>query len=229
MTSKGRGQCSKSVRLQDEPNISQQRLKTSEALDIVTPLNHNHESVPPLENEDFSVDVEQQEDEGSAFGAEVVEKQSRGPTYMKNIWGCPVNLPPIHVEYNEFGQAIGGENSTLCHFLGSIARSSNYCAIDIKSWHGISKERKTEMLDIVKIFNIIWLCLTWLRFHVPVIAENWIIASIRLKWRNWKHYFKTTYWADVPIELLIDDRDDRVSEVQWVNLLAYWRTKHTKV
>ncbi|KAG6428069.1 hypothetical protein SASPL_112318 [Salvia splendens] len=237
MTSKRRGQCSKSVRLQDEPNVSQQRLKTSEGfttktaigrrvysrnlhqktLDMVTPSHHSHESVPPLENERLSVDVEQQEDEGIASSAEIVEKQSRGPTYMKNIWGRPLNLPPIHVEYNEFGQAIGGEDSTLCHFLGSIARSGNYCPIDIKSWHAIPKERKTEMLDIVK-----------LRFHVPIIAEKWILESIGLKWRNWKHYLKTRYWADVPIEHLIDDRDERVLEVQWINLLAYWRTEHAK-
>ncbi|XP_041990245.1 uncharacterized protein LOC121741523 isoform X1 [Salvia splendens] len=237
MTSKRRGQCSKSVRLQDEPDVSQQRLKTSEGfttktsigrrvysrnlhqktLDMVTPSHHSHESVPPLENESLSVDVEQQEDEGIASSAEIVEKQSRGPTYMKNIWGRPLNLPPIHVEYNEFGQAIGGEDSTLCHFLGSIARSGNYCPIDIKSWHAIPKERKTEMIDIVK-----------LRFHVPIIAEKWILESIGLKWRNWKHYLKTRYWADVPIEHLIDDRDERVLEVQWINLLAYWRTEHAK-
>ncbi|XP_041999819.1 uncharacterized protein LOC121749305 [Salvia splendens] len=237
MTSKRRGQCSKSVRLQDEPDVSQQRLKTSEGfttktsigrrvysrnlhqktLDMVTPSHHNHESVPPLENESLSVDVEQQEDEGIASSAEIVEKQSRGPTYMKNIWGRPLNLPPIHVEYNEFGQAIGGEDSTLCHFLGSIARSGNYCPIDIKSWHAIPKERKTEMIDIVK-----------LRFHVPIIAEKWILESIGVKWRNWKHYLKTRYWADVPIEHLIDDRDERVLEVQWINLLAYWRTEHAK-
>ena len=74
---------------------------------------------------------------------------------MKNIWGRPLNLPPIHVEYNEFGQAIGGEDSTLCHFLGSIARSGNYCPLDMKSWHAISKEKKTEMLDIVKVVNVI--------------------------------------------------------------------------
>lgn len=73
---------------------------------------------------------------------------------MKNIWGRPLNMPPIHVEYNEFGQAIGGEDSTLYHFLGSTARSGDYCPIDIESWHAIPKERKTEMLDIVKIVNV---------------------------------------------------------------------------
>ncbi|KAG6401114.1 hypothetical protein SASPL_137959 [Salvia splendens] len=90
---------------------------------MVTPLNHNHESVPPLENEDFIIDVEQQEDECSASGAEVVESKV---------------------------EALRGEDSTLCHFLASIARSDNYYPIDIKSWHDISKEKKTEMLDIVK-------------------------------------------------------------------------------
>lgn len=67
------------------------------------------------------------------------------------------------------------------------------------------------------------------RFEMPIIAEKWILASIGLKWRTWKHHLKTRYWADVSIEHLIHDRDDRVSEDQWINLLAYWRTDKAKV
>ena len=41
---------------------------------------------------------------GDVSGAKI-----RGPTYLTDIWGRPQNLPPISVEYNEFGQPIGGE------------------------------------------------------------------------------------------------------------------------
>ena len=67
------------------------------------------------------------------------------------------------------------------------------------------------------------------RFTVPTIAEKWVVASIGVKWRSWKHYLKTRYWADVPIELLIHDKDDRVLEDQWINCLTYWRTENAKV
>ncbi|KAG6395275.1 hypothetical protein SASPL_145917 [Salvia splendens] len=40
---------------------------------------------------------------------------------------------------------------------------------------------------------------------------------------------KTSYWADVPIEHLIHDKDDRVLEDQWIKCLAYWRREDAKV
>lgn len=59
------------------------------------------------------------------------------------------------------------------------------------------------------------------RFHVPVIAKKWILTSMGSKWRNWKHYLKTRYLADVPIEHLIDEKDDSVLPEQWVKLITY--------
>ncbi|KAH6767640.1 hypothetical protein C2S52_018623 [Perilla frutescens var. hirtella] len=67
-----------------------------------------------------------------------------------------------------------------------------------------------------------------LRFNVSPIAEKWILSSIGHKWRNWKHFLKTKYWADVPIENLIDDRDERVLLDQWIKLLTYWNTDEVK-
>ncbi|KAH6760422.1 hypothetical protein C2S51_017371, partial [Perilla frutescens var. frutescens] len=73
------------------------------------------------------------------------------------------------------------------------------------------------MLDTVK-----------LRFNVSPIAEKWILSSIGHKWRNWKHFLKTKYWTDVPIENLIDDRDERVLLDQWIKLPTYWSTDEVK-
>ncbi|KAG6433722.1 hypothetical protein SASPL_105337 [Salvia splendens] len=91
---------------------------------MVTYSNRIHRSVPPLPNEDISVDIEEEEEDGSASGHETIGKESRGPTYMSDIRGRPLNLPLISVEYNEFGQPIGGEKSKLCHFLAMVERSS---------------------------------------------------------------------------------------------------------
>ncbi|KAH6817191.1 hypothetical protein C2S51_000794 [Perilla frutescens var. frutescens] len=111
----------------------------------------------------------------------------------------------------------GGESSTLSHFLGSISRNGKYCPIDVMNWHKMPSTKKTEILDTVK-----------LRFNVSHIAEKWILSSIGHKWRNWKHFLKTKYWADVPIENLIDGRDERVLLDQWIKLLTYWSTDEVK-
>ncbi|KAG6415835.1 hypothetical protein SASPL_123254 [Salvia splendens] len=145
----------------------------------------------PYSNEDISVDIEEEE-EGSSYGPKSIGKESRGHTYMKDIWGRPPNLPLISVEYNEF---------------------------DVNNWHAMSRGKKVEMLEVVK-----------LRFTIPIIAEKWVLAYIGVKWRSWKHYLKkTSYWADVPIEHLIHDKDDRVLEDQWIKCLAYWRREDAKV
>lgn len=81
-------------------------------------------------------------------------KKVRGPTYMKSVWGCPLNLQRRYVEYNDYGQPIGGESSTLTHFLGSIARNGKYCPIDVKDWCAMSKENKTDMLELVKVIAL---------------------------------------------------------------------------
>ncbi|KAG6418780.1 hypothetical protein SASPL_120985 [Salvia splendens] len=154
-----------------------------QASNTVRHSDHSHERVLPLPIGDMSVGTEQEQEIGDAS-----EAKTRGPTYMTDIWGRPQNLPPISVEYNEFGQPIGGDH-----------------------------RKKDEMLEVVK-----------LRFDVPIIAENWVLTSIGTKWRNWKHYLKTRYWDDVPIEYIIHDMDDRVLEEQWIQLLSYWKTEDSK-
>ncbi|KAH6769431.1 hypothetical protein C2S51_014767 [Perilla frutescens var. frutescens] len=151
------------------------------------------------------------------YDSDNIVKETRGPTYMQNIWGRPPHLPRIQVEYNKSGQPVGGESSTLSHFLGSISRNGKYCPIDVINWHKMPSTKKSEILDTVK-----------LRFNVSPIAEKWILSSVGHKWRNLKHFLKTKYWADVPIENLIDDRDERVLLDQWIKLLTYWNTDEVK-
>ncbi|KAH6796821.1 hypothetical protein C2S52_021375, partial [Perilla frutescens var. hirtella] len=168
-------------------------------------LGHECVNIPPTRRTDIGYDSDN------------IVKETRGPTYMQNIWGRPPHLPRIQVEYNKSGQPIGGESSTLSHFLGSILRNGKYCPTDVMNWHKMPSTKKSEILDTVK-----------LRFNVSPIADKWILSSVGHKWRNWKHFLKTKYCADVHIENLIDDRDERVLLDQWIKLLTYWNTDEVK-
>ncbi|KAL8512927.1 hypothetical protein ACS0TY_019186 [Phlomoides rotata] len=154
-------------------------------------------------------------------GDEIVEgstkKAHRGPTYMRNVWGRPSNLPRFHVEFNEFGQPIDGKDSNLCHFLGSIARNGRFCPIDVMDWREMPSRKKIDMLDAVK-----------LHFDVPITTHKWILSSIGEKWKNWKHFLKKNFWKDVPVLDMTMPKDDRIVLHQWFKLITYWGSDEAK-
>ncbi|KAG6401019.1 hypothetical protein SASPL_137864 [Salvia splendens] len=92
---------------------------------MVTYSNRIHRSVPPLPNEDIIVDIEEEEEDGSASGHETMGMERKG-------------------------EPIGGEKSKLCHFLGSIARNGRYCPLDVNNWRAMPKGKKDDMLEFVK-------------------------------------------------------------------------------
>ncbi|KAL8488080.1 hypothetical protein ACS0TY_024386 [Phlomoides rotata] len=155
------------------------------------------------------------------LGDEIVEgstkKAHQGPTYMQSVWGRPSNLPRFHIEFNEFGQPIGGKDSYLCHFLGPVARNGRYCPIDVMDCREIPCRKKTEMIDDVK-----------LHFDVPISAHKWILSSIGDKWRHWKHFLKSNYWEDVPMVSMIMPKDKRIVLHQWIKLITYWSSYEGK-
>ncbi|KAL8512708.1 hypothetical protein ACS0TY_018998 [Phlomoides rotata] len=106
----------------------------------------------------------------------------------------------------------------LCHFLGSIARNGKFCPIDVKDWRAMPRKNKTDMLEVIK-----------LRFHVPITAEKWILSSIGVKWKNWKHFLKEHYWEDVPLVNLIEQqKDKRIHLDHWIKLVTYWSSDEAK-
>ncbi|CAI9099471.1 OLC1v1036298C1 [Oldenlandia corymbosa var. corymbosa] len=181
------------------PMVNQTNLRLREESEI-----HHNLSTHEIEHE-----------QGIESDSEISETETHGPTCMKSIWGRPLHLSKIHVEYNDKVDPIDGECSTLSHFLGSIARNCQYCPISVKDWLNI--ENKDEILDIVK-----------LRFHVPRIAEKKILSSVEKKWRSWKNRLKAKYWYEASVEVLVDQRDARVTAVEWMKICTYWNSEAAK-
>ncbi|KAL1559977.1 hypothetical protein AAHA92_10252 [Salvia divinorum] len=75
-----------------------------EASNTVGCIDDSHDRVAPLPIWNMSVDIEQEQEEGDASRAKIIEKESRGPTYMKDIWGsiarnckyCPLDVKNWH-------------------------------------------------------------------------------------------------------------------------------------
>lgn len=146
------------------------------------------------------------------------EKKHRGPTHMMEIWGRPSSLPRIQLDFDRFGRPIGPNQSKFCEFLGTVARNGMYCPLDVEDWHKMPGEYKKKMLHIVKS-----------RYDIALGDEGWILSSINKKWRKWKSNLKTRYFVeDKNVDDLLNERDGRVLEDQWVNMLAYWNKEEVK-
>ncbi|CAI9102765.1 OLC1v1001085C1 [Oldenlandia corymbosa var. corymbosa] len=129
------------------------------------------------------------------------KKKGRGPTMMLEIWGHDPAKGLIKVDFDYLGRAIGMNQKTLSGFMGTIARKSHYCPIDVESWHDMSDLRKTEMLNVINA-----------RLDITLASEDWILTHILHCWRNWKNDMKAR--KDVTV---IDKQEWRKS---WIIALA---------
>lgn len=60
--------------------------------------------------------------------------------------------------------------------------------------------------------------------------EEWILHSINDKWRSWKAFVKARcFIPNMTVELLMDEKEGRVLEDQWVNLVNYWNREDVEV
>ncbi|CAI9115158.1 OLC1v1015995C1 [Oldenlandia corymbosa var. corymbosa] len=179
---------------------------------MVNQSTHRHREESEIHYDHVTGTHEKEHEQGVESDSET---ETRGPTCMKSIWGRPPHLPKIHVEYNDKGDPVDGECSILSYSLGSIARNCQYCPIGINDWRKI--ENKDEILNIVK-----------LRFHVPRIAEKKILSSVGKKWRNWKNRSKAKYWYEASVEVLVDQRDARVTAIEWMKICTQWNSEAAK-
>ncbi|XP_027166033.1 uncharacterized protein LOC113769151 [Coffea eugenioides] len=146
-----------------------------------------------------------------------VHQKTRGPTFMKEIWGRPKDLPRIEIKLDDNGIPIS-EKTSFSKFLGSLARNGMYCPIDVESWLKMPRKLKMDMLEVIKE-----------RFALPMGLEAWTLRSIGKKWRSWKADLKATYFDPaVPNAEARFQKDIRVREEQWIKLWAYWKSKEAK-
>ncbi|XP_027150389.1 uncharacterized protein LOC113750631 [Coffea eugenioides] len=111
--------------------------------------------------------LENEEGIGGGSDDDQEPKKTRGPTYMRHIWG----------------RHVGTNRSKFNEFLGALARIGKYAPIDIDSWRKVPKSLKNDMIDVVKE-----------KFDLPVGIEERVKQSVGKKWRSWKHALKKTYF-----------------------------------
>nr|XP_027096133.1 uncharacterized protein LOC113716030 [Coffea arabica] len=146
-----------------------------------------------------------------------VHQKTRSPTFMKEIWGRPKDLPRIEIKLDDNGIPIS-EKTSFSEFLGSLARNGMYCPIDVESWLKMPRKLKMDMLEVIKE-----------RFALPMGLEAWTLRSIGKKWRSWKADLKATYFdPTVPNAEARFQKDIRVREEQWIKLWAYWKSEEAK-
>ncbi|XP_073037274.1 uncharacterized protein [Primulina eburnea] len=171
---------------------------------------------PHVEN-DF-MDEESDQDVDSESESLDAEKKTRGPTFMKEIWGRPSTLPRIKIQCDDMGRPIGSRRNKFTDFLGTLARNGKFCPIDVEDWHKMPLDSKKKMLDVIKE-----------KYDLPPGTESWTLRSIAKKWRNWKSELKKKYYdPELPMQVLLQERDKRAFVEQYVKLVAQWNSEKSK-
>ncbi|XP_075475070.1 uncharacterized protein LOC142505838 [Primulina tabacum] len=169
---------------------------------------------PHVEN-DF-MDEESDQDVDSKSESLDAEKKTRGPTFMKEIWGRPSTLPRIKIRCDDMGRPIGSRRNKFTDFLGTLARNGKFCPIDVEDWNKMPLDSKKKMLDVVK-------------YDLPPGTESWTLRSIATKWRNWKSKLKKKYYdPELPMQVLLEKRDKIAFVEQYVKLVAQWNSEKSK-
>ncbi|XP_075494396.1 uncharacterized protein LOC142531984 [Primulina tabacum] len=146
------------------------------------------------------------------------EKKTRGPTFMKEIWGRPSTLPRIKIRCDDMGRPIGSRRNKFTDFLGTLARNGKFCPIDVEDWHKMPLDSKKTMLGVIKE-----------KYDLPPGTESWTLRSIATKWRNWKAELKKKYYdPELPMQVLLEERDKRAFVEQYVKLVAQWNSEKSK-
>ncbi|XP_075516370.1 uncharacterized protein LOC142551173 isoform X6 [Primulina tabacum] len=95
---------------------------------------------PHVENDFMNEESDQDVDsESESLNA---EEKTRGPTFMKEIWGRPSTLPRIKIRCDDMGRPIGSRRNKFTDFLGTLARNGKFCPIDVEDWHKMPLDSK---------------------------------------------------------------------------------------
>lgn len=77
-------------------------------------------------------------------------KNTRGPTRMADVWNMPAGKK-IAITLNKRNQPITKTAKKLADFLGTLARNGDLMPINSLDWRLVKKERKEELLEIIKV------------------------------------------------------------------------------
>ncbi|XP_019234614.1 PREDICTED: uncharacterized protein LOC109215059 [Nicotiana attenuata] len=157
-----------------------------------------------VRDEDANIDC-------AAYGTSE-KKRVRGQTTCKNIHARSFEERE-EVTFDK-GQAVGPTDkrvSDLTNFIGTIARNPRFITLVHTSWHAVSKDIKQRMWEYVN-------------FLFPTEGEKWVMAGLRDAWRRHKRNIKKKHFnKNATVEDLLQNRPNEIPEVQFCQLLEYWK------
>ncbi|CAI9106506.1 OLC1v1005682C1 [Oldenlandia corymbosa var. corymbosa] len=65
-------------------------------------------------------------------------------------------------------------------------------------------------------------------FMFLALPKKKILSSVGKKWRNWKNRLKAKYWYEALVEVLVDQRDARVTAIEWMKICTHWNSEAAK-
>ncbi|KAM0836034.1 hypothetical protein ACQ4PT_062578 [Festuca glaucescens] len=139
------------------------------------------------------------------------EKGGRTITKKANIY-ARMNKMKIKIPFNEHGQPIGPDATEFANFIGTLVRK--HIPPKTIDWIDVDEEKKLLVWDHLQTF-----------YELESIALKYVINTSQRKWKEWKADLKKTKFdPELTDEELMPNRDDRISEANWKDLLKYWRS-----
>ena len=76
-------------------------------------------------------------------------KKKRGPTKLGMIQD---RSPPLSIEFNECGQAVGVNSDKYTSFIRVITRE--HVHVCMKNWHSVDHKLKEDLWSLVQVYDI---------------------------------------------------------------------------
>jgi len=196
------------VEEQIEQQIRNQQVTESSDLQVIT--SNVEEGITDCDDDDNN-------DEGT---------KGRKKRKLKDIWNLPIGKR-IVVKCNDLDQPIGKEANHLGNFLGTIARNGSLCSLSYKDWRLLIGERDkitNEQKNLKAILDQVKM-----RFLYPARLEQYILKTIRDRWRQHKSDLKAqNFHENKSIEVNYHNCPKSVSPDQWRSLVNNWTTQKAK-
>ncbi|XP_060209187.1 uncharacterized protein LOC132636365 isoform X2 [Lycium barbarum] len=151
---------------------------------------------------------EQCDEQGSS-----TQKRKRGKTKMLNVHGRHEHKLIV---LNEHGEPVGPSEddvTELSSFLGTLARNTTLCPLDIYDWRKVNT--KKDLWNYTKE-----------KYDIPDIAKKWTLGRIQNAWRRRKRDLKKIHFEPYANdEIRMEKRPDDVPASQFKELLKYWNSE----
>ncbi|KAK6162032.1 hypothetical protein DH2020_001873 [Rehmannia glutinosa] len=146
-------------------------------------------------------------------------RKKRGGTRAKDVWTLPKGSKVV-VQCNGWGKPIKKSGGILGGWLGTVARKKEFCSVEYSNWRKMPSEDKDILWKLTKAY-----------FEIPdnPYVKNWVLSSIRVKWKNHKHELKCAHFSpEKTKQQTIEDVPQGMSPLQWKKLVEYWFSEESQ-